>query len=100
MSAKPRPTEAEFAELRRQRDEKLKSELARIGERLGATFGALTFHACGSHDCYCACPDGPCQHDWNGPVVQDDGHDTCSWHSASCSRCGTLAMNHDMRCMP
>lgn len=44
--------------------------------------------------CYCACPEGPCEHKWDGkPYESDDG---CEW-STTCSRCGTTSMSHSMR---
>ena len=47
--------------------------------------------------CYCACPDGPCEHDNKGdPYESEDG---CAW-STTCSRCGSVSMYHDMRVMP
>lgn len=52
------------------------------------------------HDdaCYCACGEGgPCEHDWNGDGY--DFPDGSGW-SSTCSRCGTIAMHHDMRVMP
>lgn len=55
---------------------------------------------CTLHDpdaCYCACPQGPCEHKWNGkPYESEDG---CTW-STTCSRCGTVSLTHDMRVMP
>lgn len=47
--------------------------------------------------CYCACPDGPCEHTWDGkPWESEDG---CSW-STTCSRCGEICMYHSMRVGP
>lgn len=47
--------------------------------------------------CYCACPDGPCEHKWNGPdyISQDQ-----TLTSVTCSRCGAIAAYHDMRVGP
>lgn len=45
--------------------------------------------------CYCACPDGPCEHTWDGEPYQSD-----KLSSAICSRCGALAFSHGMRVMP
>ena len=45
--------------------------------------------------CYCACSNGgPCEHKWDGEGYEseDDGIS-----SATCSRCGMLAFNHDLR---
>lgn len=42
--------------------------------------------------CYCACPEGPCEHDWNGKPYEAEG----CW-STTCSRCGITSMSHSMR---
>ena len=45
--------------------------------------------------CYCACgTGGPCEHKWGGPDWESE--DGCAV-SATCSRCGIVAMFHDMR---
>ena len=48
------------------------------------------------NDCYCACPDGPCEHDWKGCRDFLDG----SGGEASCLRCGMGAMSHSLRTAP
>ncbi len=49
--------------------------------------------------CRCECPDGPCEHQWDGPWVEINlgggGGD-----SVTCSRCGITAIGHDLRCLP
>lgn len=95
MTAKPRPTEAEFDELKRKRDEAMAGVVDAVCAKQGWDRGKVTFHAHGFHGCYCACPEGPCQHVWDGPEHSDDG-----MVSATCSRCGTVAAFHDMRCGP
>lgn len=48
--------------------------------------------------CYCACATGgPCEHKWDGDGWESE--DGCAW-SATCSRCGSTAMSHDMRHAP
>lgn len=47
--------------------------------------------------CYCNCPEGPCEHKWDGEPYQSD--DGCGW-SRTCSRCDCTAMSHDMRVAP
>lgn len=47
--------------------------------------------------CYCACPEGPCEHKWDGEVWESE--DRCA-SSATCSRCGTTAMSHSLRTGP
>lgn len=47
--------------------------------------------------CACACPDGPCDHLFNGEWMEwDDGR----MASATCSRCGLTAMSHSMSVGP
>lgn len=94
---KHRPTDAEFEELKRKRDEAMKAVVASVCEKNGWNPAEVTFHASHVHGCYCACPDGPCQHIWDGPEFVDaDG----SFSSVTCSLCGQVAMFHDMRCAP
>ena len=59
----------------------------------------VSVHMCGpqSAKCSCKCPDGPCEHVWDGPEeVFDDGRGS----SATCSRCKMTAMAHDMWVCP
>ena len=46
--------------------------------------------------CYCACPDGPCEHDWQGWRVFEDGRGG----ETVCKRCGMGAMSHSLRTAP
>ena len=97
---KPRPTDAEFDELKRKRDESLAAVFKKIWDDAGVPEDQRRAHVSyggGSHACYCDCPDGPCQHIWDGPDKEfDDGHGV----SCTCSRCGALAFYHDMRVLP
>jgi hypothetical protein len=46
--------------------------------------------------CICNCPDS-CGHKFDGPTIEfDEGRG----FSVSCSNCGQLAMDHDIRVMP
>lgn len=103
MSAlKPRPTDEEFAALARKRDEAVEALVVAVCEDEGLDRSKVLFHA-HFHGCYCACPDGPCQHVWDGPpraVGLEEGEDeslAAGW-SATCSRCGADAMSHSLRC--
>jgi hypothetical protein len=95
---KPRPTDAEFDELKRKRDESAARFVARMCEEMGWDPKKAHVHVFWHYGpCYCGCPDGPCQHIWDGPDVEfDDGHGV----SVPCSRCGMLAFSHDMRVAP
>ena len=55
----------------------------------------ITAYVCGpSTDTYkCQCPNGPCEHIWDGPIEEyDEGR--CV--SATCSRCGMTAVSHSL----
>lgn len=43
--------------------------------------------------CVCRCPDGPCEHKWDGPEKEIEFGFT-----VTCSKCGMSAISHDMRC--
>ncbi len=46
--------------------------------------------------CYCACPDGPCEHNFEGWRVFEDGRGG----ETVCSRCNMGAMSHSLRTAP
>lgn len=102
---RPRPTDEEFAELARKRDEEVAKIIDKLCEEHGFKKEGMHFHVSHQGQCYCACPDGPCQHIWDGPnkpIGLEEGEDERNapgW-SVTCSRCGVDAMSHDMRCGP
>lgn len=54
--------------------------------------------------CKCNCPNG-CEHQWDGETVQlmgtgRSGKEYVAGESASCSRCGMVAMEHDLWVLP
>jgi hypothetical protein len=56
-----------------------------------------TAQVCGPQgECGCQCPDGPCGHKFEGPYV-DAGRGA---QSLACSKCGMLAIEHDIWVMP
>lgn len=86
----------DFEALRAVRNAEVQVAMERLAEQVGVPLQSLrsTFNP---QACYCTCgrPGGVCEHTWDGPEwTSDDGR--CS--SATCSRCGTTAMSHDMRC--
>ena len=97
MTKAPRPTEAEFEELKSKRDEAVSKMVESICKKQGWDPNTVTSHVSHSYGCYCACPDGPCQHLWDGPEYVSD--DECMM-SVTCSLCGAVAAYHDMRCAP
>ena len=91
-----RLTDEQFDDLKRKRDENLQRTIQSLCDDMGWKNPSVHISGGGSTaECYCACPDGPCQHDWSGPWVEFE-----NGGSTSCSRCGMLAMNHDIRVMP
>lgn len=90
-------SDADFDELKRKRDESIRSVVDAFCEKHGWDRNKATVP---SHDlgatCYCACPDGPCQHEFEGWREFDDGHGG----EKVCKRCGLGAMSHDLRFMP
>lgn len=94
--ARERPTDAEFDELKHKRDAAISETVASIAKEWGVEPSKMAFHS-REHgaDCYCACPDGPCQHVWDGPEYREE-----CMSSVTCSRCGAVALYHDMRCGP
>lgn len=97
---KTTPTEArapDFEALRTERNKRVEESMRRLAEEEGWEFGDMrsTFNP---NACYCACGNGgPCEHNWDGPGYESE--DGLCW-SATCSRCGTTAMSHDMRNAP
>jgi len=57
----------------------------------------VTVIACGpsSKTCKCECPDGPCGHVWDGPPRVEG-----TMESATCSKCGMAAIDHDLWVSP
>lgn len=91
----PRPTDAEFEELKRQSAEATREVVAEIAHMWGVDPSKLQVHDCSAGKCYCACPDGPCQHIWDGPEYREE-----NISSVTCSLCGEPEIYHDMRCGP
>lgn len=93
----PRLTETEFDELKRKRDEGISKIVGKALAHLGCAPDEQAQFHCHDYraDCYCACPDGPCQHEWNGPWEESD-----YGGSITCSRCGMDNMSHALRTAP
>ena len=59
-----------------------------------------TLHQCGPSTtlCKCSCPDGDCEHVWDGPEeVERYEKGNVMSASSTCSKCGISAMSHDVR---
>ena len=97
-------TDEDFAKLARERDEQLEKTISAIAKSRGWDPEKVSVHinrGGSSAQCYCACPDGPCQHDWTGlgQDVLNDNDEPCGFE-VTCARCGMGAMSHDLRFMP
>ena len=91
MSDKP-----DFEALRAKRNADMRKIIDEMGAKLGAPAGEAR-HSFDFDVCYCNCPDGLCEHSWDGPTYESE--DGCMM-SATCSRCGAVAAYHDMRVGP
>lgn len=62
----------------------------------------VTAIACGPQrlSCPCKCPDGPCEHVWDGPMTPAAPFGVVSGESVTCSKCGIQAITHDLWTMP
>lgn len=83
----------DFDELRRKRDVAIAKAINDLCAEKGWDTNAVSFHASGLHGCYCACPDGPCEHEFSGWREFEDG---CGGEQI-CKKCGMGAMAHSMR---
>lgn len=86
----------DFEALRKARNEGVQKMVRDICEKHGWDESAAHVHGFDLNACYCNCPAGPCEHDFQGWREFEDG----SGGEQVCSRCGQGAMSHDMRSMP
>lgn len=87
-------TTPDFDALRAKRNESVQASIQKLADEYGIPVEQLS----SSHNpnaCYCACPDGPCEHKWDGAPYESE-----HCRSVTCSRCGCTAMSHDMRTGP
>ncbi len=90
-------TKPDFAALRAERDAAIQRIAREVHIKLGGEPDAsVTFHSCDFGGCYCACPDGPCEHEFGGWREFEDG----SGGEQVCAKCGIGAMAHSMRVLP
>lgn len=87
----------DFDALRAERNAAHLEFMKSLAAELGATVDEPLRSNFDPDACYCACPTGPCEHDWSGPIwTSDDG---CGM-STTCARCGCTAMSHSLRTAP
>jgi hypothetical protein len=66
----------------------------RVPDRFCDPIGII---GCDAKSCRCFCPEGECEHKWDGAWWEsEDGLES----SVTCSVCGTVRMFHDMRVGP
>lgn len=85
----------DFEALRAERNAAMERFLRELCEEKGwdPEKVAAPFHR---DDCYCNCPVGPCEHDFQGWREFEDGRGG----EQVCRRCGLGAMGHAMRVGP
>ncbi len=86
----------DFAELKRKRDEAIREMVKATSINMGMDPEKVTLHVSGMHGCYCACPEGPCEHEFKGWREFEDG----TGGETFCQKCGLGCMAHDMRVAP
>lgn len=83
----------DFERLKRERDAARAAVINDVADHLGVPAADILVHVSGA-GCYCACPTGPCEHEFTGwREFEDD-----SGGELVCEHCGLGAMMHDMRC--
>ena len=97
MNPTPRLKKPDFTALRAKRDKALDEAFDKIAaEFFPGTPKSELLRFDHPQACYCACPDGPCEHQWGGWQEFDDGRGG----EQICKLCGFGAMAHSMRCGP
>lgn len=86
----------DFEALRAERNAAMAALIRRTAAELGWDPDEVTC-SFDPHACYCACPKGPCEHDFQGwrEIENDDG-EVCGGEQV-CKRCGMGAMAHGIR---
>lgn len=84
----------DFAALRAARDAALKELFEAACAEMGCDPAQAEMHVLGARGCYCACPDGPCEHVFTGWRRFADGGGGESY----CQACGLGAMRHSLKC--
>lgn len=90
--SEPKP---DFDKLRKERDESVNKAIDEICAKQGWDRSNVGVHVSPS-GCYCACPTGPCEHEFGGwrEVNYEEGG---GYGEQFCQKCGMGSMNHSMR---
>lgn len=86
----------DFEALRAKRDAALEAVIAAACAKEGWDRATVQVHVSGRGGCYCACPDGPCEHEFAGWREFEDGNGG----EAVCRLCGVGALSHTLRTAP
>lgn len=81
----------DFEALRAKRNEAMQGMIDAFAKEQGVEPGKVQ-SSFNPNACYCACPDGPCEHDWQGWREFEDG----LGGEQVCARCGMGAMHHSI----
>lgn len=82
-----------------ERDKALREVASEMIGQLGGDPATALVHF-GVDGCYCACPEGPCEHEFAGwRDILDEESRVCGGEQA-CRLCGAGAMAHSIRCGP
>jgi hypothetical protein len=82
----------DFEKLRAERNAAIEAHREELAAK-GWHIGECSFTD--PNECYCDCPDGPCEHTWEGESWELDS----AW-SVTCSRCSLPAIWHALRTGP
>jgi len=88
-------TKPDFEALRALRNEAVREQVEAVADRMGWAPDKVQ-HNFNFDACYCACPTGPCEHNFKGwrAFAHGGGGETV------CERCGMGAMSHSLRTAP
>ncbi len=86
----------DFAAVRAKSDAALREAVDSVAREWGVSPDTMQVHVSGRGRCYCACPDGPCEHEFAGWRAFDDG----LGGEQVCAKCGMGAMSHSLRTGP
>lgn len=90
----------DFEALRAKRNVEVMQVIQASAERLGWPKDKPIYHNFDFSACYCACPEGPCEHDFQGWRDLHDDKGNVSGGETFCKRCGMGAMSHSLRTGP
>jgi len=82
----------DFDALRAERNLKISQHIEAFAKKAGCD-PSQVHHSFDFDACFCACPKGPCEHDFQGwsSFINNGGGETV------CKRCGMGAMSHSIR---